>query len=377
MRRMIWTGAILLVLAACTPTTPPVVTSPAPPVIGSFSATPATAPAPLTTALRWTISDANNDPMTCRLDADGDGILELTIPGCTSSTVRTASFPTPTTRTLTLEVTDGNTTPVTQTLLIAATAPSADAFTITVRINGTMTPAEQATFATAAARWQQVIRTGLPDTPLTLTAGECGSGLPAFDGTVDDVLIDASIAPIDGVGNVLGFAGPCVTRTASNLPVYGAMQFDSADIARLETSGQLADVILHEMGHVLGFGTVWTTLGVLQGAGGSDPRFTGPSATGAWQALGQTGNVPVENSGGAGTTDSHWRESTFGSELMTGYINALNPLSAVTAASFADLGYGVDLTAADPYGLPALRAGARAAALPGGTVTLITPHRSV
>jgi hypothetical protein len=275
-----------------------------------------------------------------------------------------------------LEVTDGNTTPVTSTLIVSATEPSADTFAITVRTNGTMTPAEQAAFTTAAERWQQVIRTGLPDTPLTLSAGECGTGLPAFDGTVDDVLIDASIAPIDGVGNVLGFAGPCVTRSGSNLPVYGAMQFDSADIGDLETSGQFADVILHEMGHVLGFGTVWSSLGVLQGAGGSDPRFTGASATGAWQALGQTGNVPVENSGGPGTADSHWRETTFGAELMTGYINALNPLSVVTAASFADLGYGVDLTAADPYGLPALRAGTRRVAYPDG-IQLITPHRSV
>jgi hypothetical protein len=29
--------------------------------------------------------------------------------------------------------------------------------------------------------------------------------------------------------------------------------------------------------------------------------------------------VPVENSGGSGTRDAHWRESEFGNEVMTGY----------------------------------------------------------
>ena len=46
---------------------------------------------------------------------------------------------------------------------------------------------------------------------------------------------------------------------------------------------------------------------------------------------------------------------------MTGFINfGTNPLSGVTVASLADLGYTVNLLGADPYSLPApilLRAG--------------------
>ena len=63
--------------------------------------------------------------------------------------------------------------------------------------------------------------------------------------------------------------------------------------------------------------------------------------------------VPVENTGGSGTRDSHWRESVFDAELMTGYMNAgvANPLSAVTAASLRDLGYSVDVARADSYAL--------------------------
>ena len=44
------------------------------------------------------------------------------------------------------------------------------------------------------------------------------------------------------------------------------MQFDTADLATMEANGSLVDVITHEMGHVLGFGTIWTDLNLLTGA---------------------------------------------------------------------------------------------------------------
>ena len=57
--------------------------------------------------------------------------------------------------------------------------------------------------------------------------------------------------------------------------------------------------------------------------------------------MGGTGaGIPVEQDGGSGTAGSHWDEETFDNELMTGYINdGSNPFSAMSAASFADLGY--------------------------------------
>ena len=52
--------------------------------------------------------------------------------------------------------------------------------------------------------------------------------------------------------------------------------------------------------------------------------------------------VPVENLGGPGTADGHWRESIMGGELMTGYISFIgNPLSTITVGSLSDLGYTV------------------------------------
>ena len=177
--------------------------------------------------------------------------------------------------------------------------------------------------------------------------------------TIDDLLIFATIDSIDGPGKTLAFAGPCYIRSSNKLPLLGLMQFDSADVASLEASGHFDEVIVHEMGHVLGFGAIWLNLGLLADPslqGGSDPHFTGARAIEAFDRIGGTGytgaKVPVENTGGPGTADSHWRESVFGNELMTGYINSgANPLSVVTVASFWDMAYTVNLDGADPFSL--------------------------
>lgn len=51
---------------------------------------------------------------------------------------------------------------------------------------------------------------------------------------------------------------PCGLRnTGTLLPYVGLMRFDIADLSNLEASGELADVVLHEMGHVLGYGVLW------------------------------------------------------------------------------------------------------------------------
>jgi hypothetical protein len=190
---------------------------------------------------------------------------------------------------------------------------------------------------------------------------------------VDDVLILVTLQPIDGPGNVLGGSAPCFIRTTGKLPVLSLMQLDTDDLDQLQTAGLLQTVILHEMGHALGYGTIWIDLNLLAGASpppGTDPHFTGTQATAAFNAVGGGSysaglKVPVENTGGAGTVDAHWRESVFGSELMTGFVDAgANPLSRVTVGSMEDLGYIVNLAGADPYTLaPGLRAFARGPAI--------------
>ena len=259
------------------------------------------------------------------------------------------------------------------------------AFNVSVRYVGSPTSAERSAVDAAVATWRSAIVGDLSDVRVTAAANDCFTGQPALDEMVDDLVLFVRISSIDGTGKTLAQSGPCYTRNRSSLPAVGVLMLDADDVRTVEAQGLMHDLVSHEIGHVLGFGTLWPDLQLLTGAGGTDPRFLGASAGSAYQALGGgSSGVPVENAGEDGTRDSHWRESVFGNELMTGYINlGSNPLSAVTIASLHDLGYVTDPTAADPYSLP--RAGLRsgAAAEVAGTLhvegheVLIKPRRRV
>ena len=86
--------------------------------------------------------------------------------------------------------------------------------------------------------------------------------------------------------------------------------------------------------------------------------FRGANAIAACLALPKTvtascsPRIPLEDTGGSGTADSHWRESIFKDELMTGYIAAAGvamPLSRMSLGAMADLGYVTNPAAADVY----------------------------
>jgi predicted Zn-dependent protease len=232
---------------------------------------------------------------------------------------------------------------------VAHLVPAGSPFAIEVRFLGGLTTTQKNAFKTAAERWARII---VGDLPSVMVDGE----------VIDDVLILAQGVKIDGPGKVLGQAGPTDLRPATAgaaafLPAKGRMAFDTADLARMEKDGSLVDVITHEMGHVLGVGTVWTEKNLLKGAGSANPRFTGKRAVQEFRNLGGKGTaVPVENTGGPGTADSHWRDTVFKNELMTGFVaGAGNPISRITVGSLQDLGYVVDFAKAEPYTLPNLQ----------------------
>jgi hypothetical protein len=161
-------------------------------------------------------------------------------------------------------------------------------------------------------------------------------------GVIDDVRIQAQGIRINGPRGMLGQAAPRHLRPRTFLPATGFMQFDTADLARTEEDGSLVNVILHEMGHVLGIGTIWRGLGFLSGAGTANPVFTGQNVMREFARLIGERNptpIPVENTGGPGTRMGHWRESVFGNELMTGFLSgSQQPLSRMTVAALQDLG---------------------------------------
>lgn len=234
-------------------------------------------------------------------------------------------------------------------------------FNPSVRVMGPTPPAAFTSALTQAVdRLRASIVGDLADIPvLNFDLSRCGLPSASLSETVDDMVIFALVTPIDGVGRVLASAGPCVLRTASRFPVIGIMRIDSDDVDALATNERLAAVVLHEILHVIGIGTLWRARDMLVGAGGADPRFIGLLAAAECNSSGglatcADGRVPVENSGGSGTVDVHWRESSFDAEVMTGFVesNAEMPLSAISIASLQDLGYVVNLLSADPFQVP-------------------------
>ena len=212
-------------------------------------------------------------------------------------------------------------------------------FQIDLVFNGVFTQGERAALYDAAERWTDII---IGDLPRVTTS----------EGFVDDIEILMTSAPIDGISNILGFGVPTGLRTdGSYLPYRGNVTFDTPDLGRMLSNGSLSDLAFHEIGHVLGFGTIWGKLGLIRGAGTTDPRFLGAAATAEYNTLFgviETG-VPVENTGGKGTQDVHWRESVFADEMMTGFFGTDNRVSRITIGAILDLGYIVDLSRAEAY----------------------------
>lgn len=226
--------------------------------------------------------------------------------------------------------------------LIAFDEVSRPQFQLDVIFRGGLSGSQQSAFVGAADRWKEIIVGPLPQVETDV-------------GPVSGIVIDAQGTFIDGANGTLGAASPTAWRSGSFLPSRGIMVFDTSDLASLEAAGSLFEVIFHEMGHCLGIGTIWGYLGLRQGTWTTDPIFVGTNAMREFGALlgGGPLPVPIENEGGVGTAGGHWRELTFGREIMTGGLNnGINPVSRVTIAAMEDMGYEVDLNAADPYSLP-------------------------
>jgi hypothetical protein len=241
--------------------------------------------------------------------------------------------------------------------LLLATLPTrhlaADVIGFDIQLNLTgFSTSQSAVFQSAAATWESYIlgyKDNINNTVLTITA---------------------SAAPNDGVGGVLGSAGPTYVKgLVGGRFLYaetGVMSFDSADIGSLESNGSLQNVILHEMAHVIGIGSLWSGINDVGLAGyqelyvAGSGQYTGAAALAAWKSeFNQPGAtfVPVELGGGIGTADGHWNEvdgggsntgivsnitgQDFKYELMTGWLNSPAFISTVTLGAFQDLGYNL------------------------------------
>ncbi|WP_419859617.1 leishmanolysin-related zinc metalloendopeptidase [Candidatus Palauibacter sp.] len=307
------------------------------------------------------VTDPDGDALTYTAATSAAGVVSVTVSGSVLTlvgvTAGTASV------TVTAADPDGLTAGLSFGVTVETVAPHG--FQIELVFVTAVTETQKAVFARAAERWMTILApTELDDRPARRRY--CGSD-PRFErfAAIDDLMIVVSVEAM--AGGTLAVASPCWTRGPAGLPSYGYMRFNSASIDELEATGRLERLVSHEIAHVLGLGTIWEALGLIENPASEetspDTHFVGPLAIAAFDDAGGTGyagaKVPVENTGGLGTKNGHWREAVFGDELMTGWFYGRpKPLSAITIQSLADLGYAVDMTAADSYRLPAADAAA-------------------
>jgi hypothetical protein len=335
------------------------------PVLQALNADKSLGAAPLAVTFSWAAaSDPNNDPLVCSLDTNTDGVLEFPNFDCSSITTQKFTYQNVGSHVATLKVTDNKGAFVSRTTTINVTVPVVPgSYNIVLKFRAGFPDRFKAAFQAAATRWQSMITADVPDDTRTFTPSQyCGFGQDPIVG-VDDLAIWVDTIPFDASNPyLLGQAGPCYSRQPSRLTMVGEMAFVDNQMDSLLNGNQLTSTVMHEMGHILGIGTHWDNnpslaigLSSTSGACGANPQFVGVNAIREYRALGGVGNIAIENTSGPGTCDGHWKESVFGRELMTGFLNyqQINPLSRITLGSMQDLGYSIDLSKADPYSIPA------------------------
>lgn len=228
--------------------------------------------------------------------------------------------------------------------------------TIDVRYLSPFTAEQKFTIGAAADKWTHALLTDMGSFRLSFARNDCFIGEPAVNELHHNVLLFLSAEAVDGPHGTLAYTQVCGESTR-DLPIVSHIRIDSADIDSLEIKGLLGSVVLHEMGHALGFNPhVWGRKGLVSG-GTADPYFTGLSAQTEFvrSVPSYMGNaVPLDDTDQQGDKSSHWRWSVFGDELMVGALVSgyRYPLSSVTLGLFRDIGYDVDMNVAEPY--PAL-----------------------
>ena len=149
---------------------------------------------------------------------------------------------------------------------------------------------------------------------------------------------------------VLGRAlvGLVRVRGVRAIPITGYVEVDRTYVNTADEEA-LYRLFLHELGHILGFGTLFEENGLHDGTDTSD-RYTGVNAQAEWEKLCPGGRIPIETDFSARSAGSHWDEACLVAELMTSRDRSMPAkLSQLTVAAFKDLGFGVNMAAADTY----------------------------
>jgi hypothetical protein len=204
-----------------------------------------------------------------------------------------------------------------------------------------------------------------------LDAGDFWEGIITgyVDGSSRTLTIQASTfeeGPDEDGTIVLGSAGPgqlarlATTETSFFVPITGGASFNVD--SRAIPSGRIDPLTIeHEIGHILGIGTLWDDDGQLFSFNDIDyeagsGQYFGENALAAYRNEFDPNAefIPIELQGGPGTADGHWDEvvggglvvlsgpnqgEQFNDELLTGTLSGSGFLSDTSLGSLRDLGY--------------------------------------
>lgn len=255
-------------------------------------------------------------------------------------------------------------------------------YNISFAFDGTVPGTMQAQFQAAADRWENVIIGDLPD--VTLPSGQVIDDLQ-INVSVVTTLPATTIAEANFTDIRIGNTGLPADGdfTSNGLPYIGEIVVNSFYVDAIGLTNTLA----HEIGHVIGFGTLWsndvgTYPNLVSDYGGPDPAFLGPNAIREYNEIFLNSptatDVPLYAVGapGDGSYGVHWRDSVFNDyptygELMTaiypvtGNAGQVVPslLSRITVGAMDDLGYTVNYAGADAYFAPSTGASSRVSGL--------------
>ena len=203
------------------------------------------------------------------------------------------------------------------------------------------TEAEQEVWHRIARRWESAIQMDFPDYTFSDTWSSSASVVIPIGEQIDDLRI--YITRFNS-NRLLGTGAPLLLRSSS-MPILGHIEISQL----VSTLPELWEVGLHEIGHVLGIGSLWDGGGLIRNRGTADAHFAGSQAIAAFDQAGgsdyQSPKVPTDRD------VAHWHRSVLSDELMSTSPRN-NILSAITLGALSDLGYTVDFSAADPYELP-------------------------
>jgi len=185
--------------------------------------------------------------------------------------------------------------------------------------------------------WNSVLTQ--PLAPVTLV-----DGTPNYTQIKIDIRATAIDGPGGGAaggGSPTGFPRPGTGQSSS-----GVVTIDIDDLDSVTSNGFLDELVVHEIGHVLGIGTTTGYPGIDLVSGG---LYSGAKAVAEYSVL--TGNpettLPMEADG------VHLSEATFGEMAMTPSGGFNPPVPRLIIAILDDLGYtGINYAPADPYTLP-------------------------